>query len=42
MSMNVRQDGKINTIKEQFLLRKDAEGHWKILGFVLANDGAEG
>ena len=41
LSMNVRQDGNINKIKEQFLLRQDSVGHWKILGCVLANDTEE-
>ncbi|MCR5774859.1 MAG: hypothetical protein K6G42_07205 [Lachnospiraceae bacterium] len=40
LSINVRQDGVINTIKEQFLLRQDADGHWKIVGWVPA-DGAK-
>lgn len=38
LSMNVREDGVINTIKEQFILRQDQDGHWKILGWVLADD----
>ena len=38
LSMNVRENGVINTIKEQFILRQDQDGHWKILGWVLAND----
>ncbi len=38
MAMNVRENGVINTIKEQFILRQDEAGHWKILGWVLAGD----
>lgn len=39
LSLNVRENGVINTIKEQFLLRQDDAGHWKIVGWVLAGDG---
>ncbi len=38
LTMNVREDGVINKIKEQFLLRQDDAGHWKILGWVFAGD----
>ncbi len=38
LAMNVRENGVINTIKEQFILRQDKDGHWKILGWVLAGD----
>ncbi|MCR5748501.1 MAG: hypothetical protein K6G03_12405 [Lachnospiraceae bacterium] len=41
VSLNVREDGKINKIKEQFLMRQDQEGHWKILGWVLAEKNKE-
>ena len=38
LSMNVRENGVIDTIKEQFVLRQDQDGHWKIVGWVLADD----
>ncbi len=38
LTLNVRSDGVINKIKEQFVLRQDKEGHWKILGWVLADE----
>ena len=38
LTMNVREDGNVNKVKEQFVLRQDADGHWKILGFVPANE----
>ncbi|MBQ8955753.1 MAG: hypothetical protein IJ075_02180 [Lachnospiraceae bacterium] len=41
LSMNVREDGNINKIREQFVLRQDDAGHWKIYGWVPANDTAE-
>ena len=39
LSLNVRENGVIDTIKERFVLRQDDEGHWKIVGWVLAGDG---
>ena len=39
LSLNIRENGVINTIKEPFVLRQDEEGHWKILGWVLAGEG---
>ncbi len=38
LTLNVRDDGVIKKIKEQFILRQDEAGHWKILGWVLADD----
>jgi hypothetical protein len=38
LTINVREDGTINKIKEQFLLRQDAAGHWKILGWEYVAD----
>ncbi len=35
-AVNVRENGQINRIREQFVLRKDGEGHWKILGWERA------
>lgn len=37
LTLNVRDDGAINKIKEQFLLRQDKDRHWKIVGWVLAD-----
>ena len=37
LTLNVREDGAINKVKEQFVLRQDKEGHWKILGWVPAD-----
>ncbi len=37
LTFNIRENGKINKIREQFILRKDAEKHWKILGWQLAD-----
>ncbi|MBQ7584391.1 MAG: hypothetical protein IJT24_07240 [Lachnospiraceae bacterium] len=39
LSLNIRENGVINTIKEKFVLRKDEAGHWKIVGWVLAGEG---
>ena len=41
LSINIRQDGKVSKVREQFLLRQDDAGHWKILGWVPANTSAE-
>ena len=38
LTLNVREDGTINKIKEQFVLRQDAAGHWKILGWEYVAD----
>ncbi len=35
-AINLRENGKINRIREQFVLRKDKAGHWKILGWQKA------
>lgn len=32
---SIRTGGKIEPSKERYLLRKDADGHWKIFGFKL-------
>lgn len=37
-TFNIRADGKINPVKQQFILRKDDAGHWKILGYRSASD----
>ena len=39
-TFNMRADGRISPIKEQFILRKDDAGHWKILGFRSADEAA--
>lgn len=36
LTMNIREGGNVNKVKEQFVMRQDAEGHWKIVGFVPA------
>lgn len=41
LSMNIRENGSINKIKEQFVLRQDEAGHWKIYGWVYAGDQNE-
>ena len=38
LSFSVRENGVIDVVKEQFILRQDEDGHWKILGWVLAGD----
>ena len=35
---NVKQGSGTVTSMEQFVLRKDENGHWKILGWDLVND----
>ena len=35
---NIRQGAVMNGSNHEFVLRKDDEGHWKILGFHLATD----
>jgi len=37
LTFNMRENGRINRIKEEFILRRDAEGHWKILGWQLSD-----
>lgn len=37
-TFNIREGGKIIPSKEQFILRKDDEGHWKILGYRPASE----
>jgi hypothetical protein len=39
--LNIREDGTINKIREQFVLRQDETGHWKIYGWVYAGDNKE-
>jgi len=41
---SIRTGGQVSPSKERFLLRKDAEGHWKIYGFRLEqiDNGSEG
>ena len=39
-TFNLRQDGKISPVKQQFILRKDTEGHWKILGYRSASEAS--
>ena len=36
LTFNIRENGKINRVKEQFILRKDAGKHWRMLGWQLA------
>ncbi len=36
LTLSVREDGKINRIKEQFILRRDEAKHWRILGWQSA------
>ncbi len=36
ITFNMRENGMINQIREEFMLRQDNEGHWKILGWQLA------
>ena len=36
LTFNIRENGKINHIKEQFILRKDKDKHWRILGWQLS------
>lgn len=31
----LRQESKLQTTRERFILRKDEDGHWKILGWIL-------
>ena len=38
---SIRTGAKVEPSKERFLLRKDADGHWKIFGFRLENIGGE-
>lgn len=38
---SMRQGGKIVPTKERFLLRKDANDHWKIFGFKLESIGED-
>lgn len=41
-SVYTLRSGTVNQLsKEVFILRKDDEGHWKILGFALVEDGTE-
>ena len=37
---SIKTNGKIEPSKERFLLRKDADGHWKIFGFRLEPIGS--
>ena len=41
LTLNIREDGTINKIREQFVLRQDETGHWKIYGWVYAGDNNE-
>lgn len=36
-TLKLKQDGKTTQSMEQFVLRKDEEGHWKIYGWQLVN-----
>ena len=36
LTFNMRNDGVIQGIKEEFILRQDDDGHWKILGWQSA------
>ncbi len=36
LTLNTREKGVIGKVKEEFLLRLDSDGHWKILGWQLA------
>lgn len=38
---SIRTAGKVEPSKERYLLRKDADGHWKIFGFRMEQLGAE-
>ncbi len=37
---SIRTEGKIKPTQEEFLLRKDADGYWKIFGWKLAGEEA--
>ncbi len=37
VTFNMRENGIINPVREEFMLRQDNEGHWKILGWQLAD-----
>ncbi|MCR5651731.1 MAG: hypothetical protein K6F86_11180 [Lachnospiraceae bacterium] len=37
LTLNMRENGRINQVKEEFLLRQDGDGHWKILGWQLSD-----
>jgi len=37
---SMRTEGKIKPTQEEFLLRKDADGHWKIFGWKLVEEKA--
>ena len=37
LTLNTRTNGVIGKVKEEFILRQDQEGHWKILGWQLAD-----
>ncbi len=36
LTFNMRTNGVIGKVKEEFILRQDEDGHWKILGWQLA------
>ena len=36
LTLNMRENGRINQVREEFLLRQDQDGHWKILGWQLS------
>ncbi len=36
LTFNMRTNGVIGKVEEEFILRQDSEGHWKILGWQLA------
>ena len=36
LTLNMRENGRINQVREEFLLRQDSDGHWKILGWQLS------
>ncbi len=37
---SMRTEGKVKPTQEEFLLRKDADGHWKIFGWKLVKEEA--
>lgn len=41
-AFSLRKGTQVESTNEVFLLRKDSEGHWKIYGFALADEGEEG
>ncbi|MDE6185553.1 MAG: hypothetical protein K2G39_09030, partial [Lachnospiraceae bacterium] len=40
-TFTLRKGTKLASSKEIFLLRKDADGHWKIYGWTMDEDGGQ-